>query len=87
MSCAEPCTIILPRLTEGDKKDKVRKVSVNSTFISLRSHLATLSWPGINLLSGMRVTNFAAKAACVLSVGSAEIPKDTNSPTETYQSL
>lgn len=35
----------------------------------------------------MHVTNLAAKAACVLSVGSAEIPKDTNSPTETYQSL
>lgn len=52
------------------------------------SYLSTLSCSGINLLSGIFVTNFVAEVAIFfLYVGSVNTPKDTNKTPETYQSL
>lgn len=83
---AEPHTVVTPWLTERQRRKARtgRKLRVTSTFASLRSHLATPSWAGKNLLCGVHVTLLAfqmKQPACHLG-GVLRLPRRHGSSTQ-----
>lgn len=84
----EPHTVVSPWLTERQRRKARtgRKLRVTSTFASLRSHLATPSWAGKNLLCDVHVTLLAfqmKQPACHLG-GELRLPRRHRSSTELF---